>query len=262
MRPLYVQDPVDCEAFERFVHAFLDEELAQADRDKLAAHLAACPACAALLEREASFDRLVRARMTREPLPEGLEARVRAGLVEAASSSRRPAWRRPAAVAALAASIVLALAVPMALRGRRAAAPRTAGLEQVAREATVVDLVCDQHGVPLEGQRACRQPGHVNALKLDQGAYWGIVAGNDASRDLAENPAHRGRRVEVSGAYYPAIQSIAIASVRDLEAADLYHAGGPGGTPPAGQAGPPAIDGLATLLVERRHPEGAARGDA
>jgi len=119
----------------------------------------------------------------------------------------------------------------------------------VARDVTVVDLVCDQHGVPLAEQRACRRPGHINALKLPGGGYWGIVVADARGRDLAENPDQRGRRISVRGAYYPAIHAIAVSSVQDLQTAEL----GPF---------PPGLDDLATLPDERRRGARAARGDA
>jgi anti-sigma factor (TIGR02949 family) len=265
VRALYVTDPVDCQTFRRYAHAFLDEELARDDRRKLQGHLDLCQACAATLEIEASFGRGLRARLTRVPAPEGLEGKIRARLAaEPAVPAERPsgAPRGTVAAALLAASVVVALlTVPALLRSGSIAPVERAGMERVVREATVVDLVCDEGGLGIDAQRACRAPGHINALKLAGGAYWGILEDGAQSRALANSPENRGRKVTVEGTYYPAIQSIAISSIRDVAAAGLHHT--EDAVPSRSTRGDfPGIDWLATLLMLRPGRYHPARGDA
>lgn len=254
MRVPQLDGPVDCATFDRFCHAYLDEELAQADREALEAHLDACPACARLLAAEASFDAALRQRYERAPLPAGLEDGIRAALAGQRSvvAGGAPRWRRFAVASVLAASVLVALATIPLLIGR--VPPATAGGGDVVHvhcDATVVDLVCDSHGLSYALQRACRNPEHVNALRLADGTYWGILPTEAASRAGVEGADERGRRVAVVGDYYPAIHSVAVLSVEDLAARAVPEA-------PA----PPGPTGLATLLGIRPKHDPAKRGGA
>jgi hypothetical protein len=253
MRVLRLEGPVDCASFDRYCHAYLDDELAGPDRGAIERHLDTCAVCAEVLRAESAFDRGLRERLEREPLPPGLEATVRAGLAAERVFPVRGAtrWRSYAAVAVLAASILAMLALIPLLFGDRGIAGPVADFVRVRRDAVVVDLVCDRHGLSFEMQRACRNPDHVNALRMSDGTYWGILPSAAAARAGVERPEERGHRVAVVGDYYPAIRSVAVTSVEELAAAPL-----------APESAPAPPDGLATLLPDRPSRARTKRGGA
>ncbi len=101
---------MDCSELERSVDAYLDGEFDARERAEADAHLAACPRCRALAERQGRIRDAIRARL-REAMgpsspggraPEALRARIE----DALARRRRPLWRRalaPLPIATLAA---------------------------------------------------------------------------------------------------------------------------------------------------------------
>lgn len=248
MKVLYLQGPVDCDRAREVSTAYLDDELARPDRERVEAHLRDCAACRAHYEAEGVFGEGLRARMKREPVPIDFEGRVRAAIAREANAPARAAMRRAGLFAGLlAASIVVTALILPQIRTRSAGAlSGPPPVVAVSRQGTIVDVVCDQKGASIAHQLACRVPGHINALKLDDGSYWGLLARTDAGRDLAASPDRRGRRVTVEGSFYPAIRSIAVDTFREATSADARQA-------------PRA---LATLLEARAHPGSPSRGSA
>jgi anti-sigma factor RsiW len=102
--------------------AYLDGELAPAERAAVEAHLAACPECAAFLAELSAADRAAAALPAEAP--EGyfdtFPARVRARLQP--RKAARPARRVPAWTWAAAAALFLAVITPLTLREARHAA--------------------------------------------------------------------------------------------------------------------------------------------
>jgi anti-sigma factor RsiW len=109
---------LECDDLARQVDTYLDGEFDGRERDEVDAHLAACPACRSLFERQGRLRSALREKL-REAMappaaagraPPALRARIEASLVRA----RRPLWRRvlsPLPVGALAACAAGALLV-------------------------------------------------------------------------------------------------------------------------------------------------------
>jgi anti-sigma factor RsiW len=109
---------MDCQELERSIDAFLDGEFDALELTEANAHLAACPRCRAMVEREGRMRIAIRAKL-REAMaaprdagsaPEALRERV----VQALAQERRPLWRRlltPVPLATLAACAAGALVV-------------------------------------------------------------------------------------------------------------------------------------------------------
>ncbi len=209
---------VTCESFREHLYAFEADELSQADRRRFQAHLDGCAACARRLEVEASFSRGLRARLAPVEPPPWLESAVRARLAGAAPARRGRvrAWLSSPALAAVAASALLAvllmppLLAPAAPSGARGAPAILHG----SRDATIVDLVCDQAGLSASAQRRCRAVTHPNALKLADGSYWGILPDGDLARGIIDAQNRRGEKIVVEGEFYPAIHMIRLIRVR------------------------------------------------
>ncbi len=113
-----------CAEYKDLVAAHVDGLLAAEEEALAAAHLASCPQCARLLERERHFTQALRARRFIRPMPADARQRLLA-LIEAEDQSgptvRLRQWRlQPAYRAALAGAVallVLAVVVPL-LRSR------------------------------------------------------------------------------------------------------------------------------------------------
>jgi anti-sigma factor RsiW len=90
------------------VDAYLDGELAQRDAAELEAHLAGCASCERFRTDRLALRAAIVAQMPRREAPDGLRARVRAAVRDAAASRRprrpdvRPSWRWVALAASLA----------------------------------------------------------------------------------------------------------------------------------------------------------------
>lgn len=112
--------------------AFLDDELAGAEREAVARHLEACAECTRFLEELAAVDRLAAA----EPVPvpdayfDGFVSRVRSRIRQAPGAAR-PRGVLPGWALAAAAVLVVALVAPLLLLRQKAAdAPSLSALEQ------------------------------------------------------------------------------------------------------------------------------------
>jgi hypothetical protein len=107
--------------------AYLDDELAPVERTEVAAHLAACPECAAVLADLAAVDAEA-ARLPAEA-PDGYFDRFPSRVVarlEGAPKGRAGTWRPPVWTWAAAAALLLAVVTPLTLsrpRARVAPAP-------------------------------------------------------------------------------------------------------------------------------------------
>ncbi len=243
----------DCAALASRVVPFLESALGEDERLRLERHIERCPRCSRRVVVERSFDRALRARVRRSATPEDLAVRVRAILAREAPTVREAPWRwvRTSGLAALAASVVLALVALPFVGGtsdRRAVPP---GTLRTVREAVVVDGVCDRAGLTLEQQRACPDSRHLNALKCPDGRYWSVLLTDGRLRTLVLDPEVRGRRLVVEGEFYPAIMSVRVERWRDRDAADGVQAPAILGVPPQARVVPRGED-LATLPLSAR----------
>jgi mycothiol system anti-sigma-R factor len=102
---------MNCVDVEARLHPYVDGELPIEQMAATDAHVAACAACAALVQRENVFRRLLR-QQPRESAPPELRARV-AGTVrqEARRAGRRVSWLAAPALAA--AAVIVGLLVPV-----------------------------------------------------------------------------------------------------------------------------------------------------
>lgn len=102
-----------CENALEAISAALDGELSPAQRAELDAHLASCPACAALFEELAGHSRLLR-ELDCE-VPAGLSDRILSALPEQSPAKKRtsPRWQRYGTLAACLALVIWAgIALP------------------------------------------------------------------------------------------------------------------------------------------------------
>jgi anti-sigma factor RsiW len=84
---------MDCGEADTFLHAYIDGELAGADRQAYEAHLHACEPCTQANRFEARFKAAVRGHLPRPALPIGLRARIESALAAAPSPRRRWLWQ-------------------------------------------------------------------------------------------------------------------------------------------------------------------------
>src|SRR5262245_1624457 len=84
---------MQCDRAAELIGAYLDQELDADARRDVAAHLGACPACAALVDDLRRMSRQISA-LGREPAPETLAAKVQDRLAEAAPAHVRPPTSR------------------------------------------------------------------------------------------------------------------------------------------------------------------------
>lgn len=69
--------PLTCEEAVRQLSAYLDRALAGEPIEAFEAHLEACLDCCDKLEFSRKLDAVVKSRLKEEPLPEGIEERIR-----------------------------------------------------------------------------------------------------------------------------------------------------------------------------------------
>jgi len=107
----------ECEEARLLLQAELDGELEPARIAGLAAHVAACPACAATRQELGALSRQLRGAMAYHPAPDRLRAAVRTRL--GAPPAGPPRWRAPAAgfAAGFALAACLALVVVLPRQG-------------------------------------------------------------------------------------------------------------------------------------------------
>ncbi len=82
-----------CSEADRVLHAYIDGELAGADRRAYEAHLHACVSCTEASRFQARFKAAVRGHLPRPALPLGLRSRIEAALASAPAPRRRWPWR-------------------------------------------------------------------------------------------------------------------------------------------------------------------------
>jgi hypothetical protein len=220
VRPLYVKKPVDCRDFRSWVCHLQADELADADRETLLEHSAACGACARYLETEDSFLRALKGRLVTEVAPDGLETRVREALEREAPAVGRwgGAWLRTPAVSVLAASALLAVLLVPTLVGTPSGDAGSVGepkVLHVVKTVTVVDRDCDRVGATFAQQLACRNARHLNVLKLGDGSYWNVNLDHPSARDIVMDPNLRGRRITVEADFYPDLQAVQLIRVSE-----------------------------------------------
>jgi anti-sigma factor (TIGR02949 family) len=200
---------VNCHEFRSQIVHFQADELPAEIREPLQAHLDGCPDCARRLEVEDALLRGLKARLRREPAPSGLETRIRAALEDVDASTGRPVpWFRRPVMAALAAAVLLTLLIVPGLGTDGLADWRDGAVRISGLEVMVVDRDCDVRGVSLALQRKCRDPKHLNALKLADGTYWTVSLDQEDGREILLDAAMRGRRMIVEGDLFPRIHTL------------------------------------------------------
>lgn len=212
-----------CRVFRDQVFHFQADEIPSREREPLEAHLDACPACARYLRVEEAFAGCLRRRFAPEIAPETLRRRVQVALDAQTAAAPRRRLRSGGWIAlSVAAATVAAAAFLAPLASRRGG--ETAGVEagrHVVRSAMVVDEDCDRAGVPVASQRDCRQPSHLNVLRMADGAYWSLSLDVPEARAIVADAALRGRTVMVEGDLYPSIRTLRLTRWRARPAADL-----------------------------------------
>ncbi len=206
---------MNCAGFRERMTAFQADELADDERAALQAHLNGCSDCGRRLEIEESLLRGIRARLSRQPVPPGLETRIRASLAAEAAPRRAGAWfLRPWLAATAAAALLVLLLLPGL--GEPLEPLPGSGERQVVRGqvVVVVDRQCDSAGRSLEQQRHCKHRLHVNALKLPDGKYWNLSTGQTDGREIILDRGMRGRRLAVDGDLFPLIRTLWLTGVQ------------------------------------------------
>ena len=82
-----------CHEADSVLHAFVDGELAGADREAYESHLRTCEACTRASRFQARFKAAVRGHLPRPALPVGLRSRIEDALANAPSPRRRWPWQ-------------------------------------------------------------------------------------------------------------------------------------------------------------------------
>jgi anti-sigma factor RsiW len=82
-----------CAEADTAVHAYVDGELAAADRESYEDHLKTCESCTHASHFQARFKAALRGHLPRPALPLGLRTRIQAALAVAPSPRRRWPWR-------------------------------------------------------------------------------------------------------------------------------------------------------------------------
>jgi anti-sigma factor (TIGR02949 family) len=210
-----MERPINCGTFCRQLYHFQADELPEYERRLCQDHLDACEPCARRHALEEGFARGLRRCMKRETAPPELLGRVRGALAREAAPARRGNGFRAPWVAALAASVLLALVLLPASSGLPGVG-LLSGVVHVEQRAVVVDLVCDRAGLTTDQQRGCRHPDHLNALKLDGGRYWNLSLDRDSSRSLVVDAEMRGHVLMLEGDFYTGIETLKVTGFEDL----------------------------------------------
>ena len=205
---------MDCKKLREVLDAYVDRELSPDAAAQAEAHLAECNACRNAVERLARLREAVRATAGKPEAP--------AHLLEHVQSSLSPRWKRPLAIQAIAATLILAVALTLFVPSVRGAA------------ATALDYLSlkldDSRQIVLEGKLLCRDcqlekeygyhamcplTGHHGAIVTSDGRIWNILEG-EKSRELIHNSSLLGRRVRVEGRMYRKAGSVAISDYQLL----------------------------------------------
>jgi len=205
---------MDCKKLREVLDAYVDHELSPDATAQAEAHLAECNACHRAVESLGRLRDSVRAAAGKPEVPAYVLERVR--------SSLSPRWRRPVAVQAIAATLILAVALTLFVPSLRGAA------------ATALDYLSlkldDSRPVVLEGKLLCRDcqlekeygyhamctlTGHHGAIVTSDGRIWNLLEG-EKSRELIHNSSLLGRRVRVDGRIYRNAGSVAVSDYQLL----------------------------------------------
>jgi anti-sigma factor RsiW len=111
-----------CAEAQTFVHVYVDGEFAGPKRQSYEQHLLVCAECLRASRLQARFKAAVRGHLGRKPVPEHLEARVRAPLgAEKPIPVRRWPWQIYPRLAPAAAAAIALLVIVVGFRGRTSA---------------------------------------------------------------------------------------------------------------------------------------------
>jgi anti-sigma factor RsiW len=102
-----------------FVHAYVDGELAGADRDSYEQHLLECDTCSHACRLQARFKAALRGHMPRREVPVAFRVRLDRAIASAPPIRRRFLWDAYPRVAPAAAAAVILMTILAASRGRR-----------------------------------------------------------------------------------------------------------------------------------------------
>lgn len=112
---------MDCRELERSVDAYLDGEFDDRERLEAEAHLATCPPCRAMVDRQGALRLALRAKLREAMAPPAAAGRapphLRARLEASLAHERRPLWRRVLQPVPLAAAAACAMGVLVVLAG-------------------------------------------------------------------------------------------------------------------------------------------------
>jgi anti-sigma factor RsiW len=84
---------LNCADADTVLHAYVDGELAGADREAYESHLRSCEACTHASRLQARFKAAIRGHLARPTLPAGLRSRIETALAAAPSPRRRWPWQ-------------------------------------------------------------------------------------------------------------------------------------------------------------------------
>jgi anti-sigma factor RsiW len=112
---------LNCAEADTALHAYVDGELATADRKAYEEHLHSCEACTQARRFQARFKAALRGHLPRPELPVGLRSRIEAALAAAPSPRRRWVWQAypRAFTVGMAAAAALVLVVANSHRANR-----------------------------------------------------------------------------------------------------------------------------------------------
>ena len=205
---------MDCKKLREVLDAFVDRELSPDAAAQAEAHIAECNRCRQAVEALTKLREAVRAAAGRPEAPPHLFERVQ--------SSLRPRWRRPVAVQAIAATLLLAATLTLFVPSVRGAA--ASALDYLALK------LDDSRPVVLEGKLLCRdcqlekeygyhamcpQTGHHGAIVTSDGRIWNLLEG-EKSQELIHNSALLGRRLRVQAQMYRKAGSLAVSDYQLL----------------------------------------------
>ena len=84
---------LNCADADNVLHAYVDGELASADREAYESHLRSCETCTQASRLQARFKAAIRGHLPRPALPAGLRSRIETALAAAPSPRRRWPWQ-------------------------------------------------------------------------------------------------------------------------------------------------------------------------
>ena len=153
-----------CQDCERYLEAYLDQELDVKESLDMQAHLRACPACLALAEAERAFRRFVREQASEPPLPDAFRVQLIRRAMDGAGGAAAPQpamtwwtrlaeWIQPKDFAlgmAFAAVLLLLFLGPLSLRSKGGDATGQFHADRFLQEATMAYRANQREPMPLE----------------------------------------------------------------------------------------------------------------